>query len=69
LLGIVAALWQDGNAGLALLVGLLSIAFPAIKLVGLAAEAFTQPGLWFYAASSLLAGVLHHLLQAQGRAE
>lgn len=115
LVEIVAALWQDGNAELALLVGLLSIAFPAIKLVGLGAEAFTaasagarsgllhalvpflskwsmmdvllvaivifaakssglaeaftQPGLWFYAASSLLAGVFHHLLQTQGRAE
>lgn len=109
LVAIVAALWRDGNAGLALLVGLLSIVFPAIKLVGLAveafansgsgarggllhalvpflskwsmmdvllvaivifaaktsgfAEAFTQPGLWFYALSSVLAGLLHHLLR------
>lgn len=109
LVAIVAALWRDGNAALALLVGLLSIVFPAIKLVGLAAEAFaisgsgprggllhalvpflskwsmmdvllvaivifaaktsgfaeafTQPGLWFYALSSVLAGLLHHLLR------
>ncbi|SSC66890.1 paraquat-inducible protein A [Ciceribacter selenitireducens] len=109
LVEIVVALWRDGNGGLALLVGLLSIAFPAVKLVGLAAEAFTvsesgprggllhalvpflskwsmmdvllvaivifaaktsglaeaftQPGLWFYAASSVLAGLLHHLLR------
>ena len=114
LVAIVVALWRDGNAGLALLVGLLSIVFPAIKLVGLAAEAFavsgsaarggllhalvpflskwsmmdvllvaivifaaktsglaeafTQPGLWFYAASSVLAGSLHHVLR-QGAAQ
>lgn len=114
LVEIVAALWRDGNGGLALLVGLFSIVFPAVKLVGLAAEAFavsgsgarggllhalvpflskwsmmdvllvaivifaaktsglaeafTQPGLWFYAASSVLAGLLHHWLR-QGAAQ
>lgn len=112
---IVVALWRDGNAWLALLVGLLSIAFPIVKLVGLGAEAFmvpgtdtrsgilhalvpllskwsmmdvllvaivifaakssglaeafTQPGLWFYAASSVLAGLLHHVVQRQARAQ
>ncbi|GEO85621.1 paraquat-inducible protein A [Ciceribacter naphthalenivorans] len=109
LIEIVAALWRDGNGGLATVVGLLSVVFPVVKMVGLTAEAFmppgpqarrglmvflvpilskwsmmdvllvaivifaaktsglaeafTQPGLWFYAASSLLAGLLHHLLE------
>ena len=111
---IVVSLWRDGNAGLAIVVGLISIVFPAVKLLGLAAEAlagaggsrhglmaaivpflskwsmmdvllvaivifaakssglaqaFTQPGLWFYAASSLLAGLLHHGLSTAGRAK
>lgn len=104
---IVATLWGGGNAGLAIVVALLSIVFPALKLVGIAAEvlapgagesgllgrllphlsrwsmmdvllvavvifaaktsglatAFTQPGLWFYAASSVMAGVLHGLAE------
>lgn len=105
LIDIVAGLWQSGDRALACLVCLLSIIFPAIKMVGIAAEglppvdgvrggallsrlipllskwsmmdvmlvaivivaakssglanAFTQPGLWFYAASALFAGLLH----------
>jgi paraquat-inducible protein A len=46
----------------------VAIVIFAAKSSGLA-EAFTQPGLWFYATSSVLAGVLHHLLQRQGRAQ
>lgn len=39
---------------------LVAIVIFAAKTSGLAA-AFTQPGLWFYAASSVMAGVLHAL--------
>lgn len=102
---IVLSLWREGNSALAAAVGLLSIVFPSVKLVGLMAEAlgptggderrglmhslvpllskwsmmdvllvaivifaaktsglaeaFTQPGLWFYASSALIAGLLH----------
>ncbi|MCM2473261.1 paraquat-inducible protein A [Rhizobium sp. CG5] len=109
LIGIVLSLWQNGSPGLAVLVGLLSIVFPAVKMVGLMAEAlapletgaaallvrrivphlskwsmmdvmlvaivifaaktsglasaFTQPGLWFYAISSVMAGLLNILLR------
>ncbi|MHB0951771.1 MAG: paraquat-inducible protein A [Allorhizobium sp.] len=105
LVEIVLSLWREGNSALAALVGLLSIVFPSVKLVGLMAEAlgpaggdkgrglmhalvpllskwsmtdvllvaivifaaktsglaeaFTQPGLWFYAASAVIAGLLH----------
>ena len=114
LIEIVASLWRDGDAALAVVVGLISIVFPAVKLLGLAAEAlsradgasrgliatmvpflskwsmmdvllvaivifaakssglaeaFTQPGLWFYAASALLAGLLQQGLGTQARAE
>ncbi|MGX5664781.1 paraquat-inducible protein A [Rhizobium daejeonense] len=109
LLVIVASLWQGGDETLAILVALLSIVFPAIKLLGLTAEAlapvsspadgdllrrlvpilakwsmmdvllvalvivaaktsglaeaFTQPGLWFYAGSALIAGLLPALIK------
>lgn len=111
LLAIVASLWQSGDGVLAILVALLSIVCPAIKLLGLTAEAlapvstpgewdllrrlvpilsrwsmmdvllvalvivaaktsglaeaFTQPGLWFYAGSAILAGFLHAMLKRQ----
>lgn len=103
LLGIVSALWEQQNWMLALLVGLFSVVFPLIKLVGIAVEvtaasredagglvsrlmpvlarwsmmdvmlvalvivaaktsgmasAFTQPGLWFYAGSAILTGLV-----------
>ncbi len=97
---LVAGLWRGGDEGLAVIVGLFSIALPIAKLTWLAAEllprrirggflarmmpylarwsmmdvmlvaitvfaaktsglavAITQPGLWFYAASALSAGV------------
>lgn len=97
---LVAGLWSGGDQGLAMVVGLFSIALPIAKLAWLAAEflpkrmrggflarmmpylarwsmmdvmlvaitvfaaktsglavAVTQPGLWFYAASALTAGV------------
>lgn len=41
---------------------LVAIVIFAAKTSGLA-EAFTQPGLWFYAASSMLAGLLHRFLR------
>ncbi|MGV8938129.1 MAG: paraquat-inducible protein A [Allorhizobium sp.] len=107
LIGIIVSLWRDGDGALAALVGLFSVIFPAVKLIGLMAEwlaagrdgsgklgwivpllskwsmmdvmlvaivifaaktsglanAFTQPGLWFYTASALLAGVLQAMLR------
>lgn len=96
LLGVVTGLWQNGDVLLAMVIGLFSLAFPAIKLFtvfeaaygagrfpawagamakwsmmdvllvalivfaaktsGLA-SAITQPGLWFYAASTALTAV------------
>lgn len=103
LLGIVASLWAQENQLLAVVVGLLSIVFPIVKLIGVAfeatsrgdgkharllagllpllarwsmmdvmlvalvivaakttgiASAFTQPGLWFYAASAVMTSLL-----------
>lgn len=108
LLGIVASLWAQENQLLAVVVGLLSIVFPVIKLIGVAfeatsrgdgkhdrllagllpllarwsmmdvmlvalvivaakttgiASAFTQPGLWFYAASAVLTSLLQMQLR------
>lgn len=109
LIDIVVSLWQQGNGGLAVLVGLFSIVFPVIKLFGIALEAtapaepsgkgnwiarllpilekwsmmdvmlvalvivaaktsgmasaFTQPGLWFYAASAIMTGLMQMKLQ------
>lgn len=109
LVAIIWSLWQGGNGPLAVLVAMLSIAFPVLKLVGLTAEAitpaerrhsdallsrlvphlsrwsmtdvmlvaivifaakttglasaFTQPGLWFYAGSSVIAGLLQMILR------
>jgi paraquat-inducible protein A len=39
---------------------LVAIVIAAAKATGLA-DAFTQPGLWFYAASSIISGLLHSL--------
>ncbi|WP_230172257.1 paraquat-inducible protein A [Rhizobium sp. CECT 9324] len=106
LITIIASLWQGGDVLLSVIVGLVSVVFPWIKLIGLAAEhlncverqaggwveklvpvlsrwsmmdvllvalvifaakttglaqAFSQPGLWFYAGSVVLAAVLHRL--------
>ena len=38
----------------------------AAKTSGVA-DAFTQPGLWFYAASALVVTMTHYLLQWRGR--
>jgi paraquat-inducible protein A len=106
LIQVISSLWAGGDPALALVVGLVSIAFPVLKLVLVAAEevvgerisgqgalvrlvpilskwsmmdvllvaivifatktsglaqAFTQPGLWFYAGSSLAVAVLSGL--------
>ncbi|MDM7979582.1 MAG: paraquat-inducible protein A [Rhizobium sp.] len=106
LIEVIVSLYADGDGLLALLVGLVSIGFPLIKLLLLAAEniagevqlgqglltrlvpvlskwsmmdvllvaivifatktsglaqAFTQPGLWFYAGSSLAVAALSGL--------
>ncbi|MFB9947708.1 paraquat-inducible protein A [Rhizobium puerariae] len=104
LIELVGALFQTGDVGLALVVGLFSIVFPVFKLTGLAmqfsglagraglfsrvlphlsrwsmmdvmlvaivvfaakssglAAAVSQPGLWFYAASAVIAGLLPSL--------
>lgn len=103
---VILSLWNGGDEALAILVGLVSIAFPLTKLLLVAAEqladhraatasflerlvpvlskwsmmdvllvailifatktsglaqAFTQPGLWFYAASSLFVVALSAL--------
>ncbi|PZM14038.1 paraquat-inducible protein A [Rhizobium tubonense] len=41
---------------------LVAIVITAAKTTGLA-TAFTQPGLWFYAASTIISGLLHFLLR------
>ncbi|MEQ8482451.1 MAG: paraquat-inducible protein A [Hoeflea sp.] len=104
LLGVVAALWAGDDAVLAIVVALISIVFPVIKMIAIAAEAlgngfdsafarsvlpqlsrwslmdvvlvalvivaaktggiaqaFSQPGLWFYAGSALMAALAHAL--------
>ena len=109
LIGIVTSLWSQGSPALALVIALLSIAFPIAKLIGIAVEAtapsaggrqdravarllpilgkwsmmdvmlvalvivaaktsgmataFTQPGLWFYAASAVMTGILQMRLR------
>ncbi|WP_159950742.1 paraquat-inducible protein A [Rhizobium sp. 18065] len=106
LLSVIGSLWHGGDGLLAVIVGLVSVVFPSVKLLGLAAEhlnaaerrqggwigtlvpilsrwsmmdvllvalvifaakttglvqAFSQPGLWFYAGSVVLAAILHRL--------
>ncbi|MCJ9673251.1 MULTISPECIES: paraquat-inducible protein A [unclassified Neorhizobium] len=104
LLALVAALFQEGDVALSMVVGLFSIVFPIVKLLGLAVQlsgrsaeggffrramphlskwsmmdvmlvaivvfaakssglavAVSQPGLWFYAASAIIAGLLPSL--------
>lgn len=104
LLELVAALFEEGDVALSLVVGLFSIVFPIVKLAGLTVQlsgrvrqagffgramphlskwsmmdvmlvaivvfaakssglavAVSQPGLWFYAASAIIAGVLPSL--------
>ncbi|HVK90589.1 MAG TPA: paraquat-inducible protein A [Mycoplana sp.] len=109
LLGIVASLWLQDDRMLAAVVGLLSVVFPVVKLIGVAfeattargegghdkllarllpllarwsmmdvmlvalvivaaktsgvASAFTQPGLWFYAASAVMTSLLQMRLR------
>lgn len=106
LIDIVSSLWREGDLALSIVVALVSIVFPAFKLIGITVEmlaqtmageagegglaarlmphlsrwammdvllvaivifaaktsgfasAFTQPGLWFYAGSSVVASVL-----------
>ena len=110
LLSIIVSLWDGGDGLLSVIVGLVSVVFPTIKLIGLAAEhlnvadrqaggwieklvpvlsrwsmmdvllvalvifaakttglvqAFSQPGLWFYAGSVVLAAILHRLPAAR----
>lgn len=106
LIEVVRSLWRGGDMALALVVALVSLIFPAVKLVLIAveliaaerqagqgmlarlvpvlskwsmmdvllvaivifatktsglAQAFTQPGLWFYAGSSLAVALLSGL--------
>jgi paraquat-inducible protein A len=108
LLGVVAALWAGDDAVLAVVVALISLVFPVIKMIAIAAEAlgggfdsafarsvlpqlsrwslmdvvlvalvivaaktggiaqaFSQPGLWFYAGSALMAALAHALADRQ----
>lgn len=44
LVDLVLSLWTGGNVGLAALVALFSIVFPAVKLVGIAVEATARDG-------------------------
>lgn len=109
LLGVIATLWTGDDPVLALVVGLVSVVFPVVKLVAIAAEAlglshkpglamrllphlsrwslmdvvlvalvivaaktgglaeaFSQPGLWFYAGSALTAALAHGLAGRSG---
>ncbi|WP_081963975.1 paraquat-inducible protein A [Hoeflea sp. BAL378] len=109
LLGVIAALWMGDDRLLAIVVALVSVAFPVVKLIAIAAEgvgmearsglaagllpqlsrwslmdvvlvalvivaaktggiaqAFSQPGLWFYAGSALAAALAHGLAQRLG---
>ena len=111
LLGVIATLWSGGDPALAVVVGVVSVVFPVVKLVAIAAEAvgvaprsglamrvlpqlsrwslmdvvlvalvivaaktggiaqaFSQPGLWFYAASALTAAAAHGLAGRLGKA-
>ncbi|MCC0014434.1 MAG: paraquat-inducible protein A [Hoeflea sp.] len=111
LLGVIATLWTGDDPVLALVVGLVSVVFPVVKLVAIAAEAlglsrkpglavrllphlsrwslmdvvlvalvivaaktgglaeaFSQPGLWFYAGSALTAAIAHGLAGRSGTA-
>lgn len=111
LLTIIGQLWESGNALLAVIVAVVSIALPILKIVSLAVEAmsgreggagtaffnhvvpqlsrwslmdvllvaiviaaaktsglasaFTQPGLWCYAGSTIVSGLLHSLLRKE----
>ena len=47
---------------------LVALVIVAAKTSGVA-DAFTQPGLWFYAASALVVTLTHYLLQVRGREE
>ncbi len=110
LLELVAALFEEGDVALSLVVGLFSIVFPIVKLAGLTVQlsgrvrqagffgramphlskwsmmdvmlvaivvfaakssglavAVSQPGLWFYAASAIIAGVLPSLSRTGSR--
>ena len=55
LIGIVTSLWSQGSPALALVI-------VAAKTSGMA-TAFTQPGLWFYAASAVMTGILQMRLR------
>lgn len=111
LIDIVGSLWLEGDVALSIVVALLSIVFPAVKLVGITVEmlapgagegglaarlmphlsrwammdvllvaivvfaaktsglasAFTQPGLWFYAGSSVAASILQAIAAKRRR--
>ena len=110
LLGVIASLWRGDDPALAVVVGLVSVAFPVIKMVAISAEAvgiehrsglamrllphlsrwslmdvvlvalvivaaktggiaqaFSQPGLWLYAGSALLAALAHGLAGRFGK--
>ncbi|MDP2121048.1 MAG: paraquat-inducible protein A [Hoeflea sp.] len=111
LLGVIAALWTGGDPVLAIVVGLVSVVFPVVKLIAIAAEAvgaghrsglamrvlphlsrwslmdvvlvalvivaaktggiaqaFSQPGLWFYLGSALTAAAAHAIAGRLGKA-
>ena len=104
LIEVIATLWTGGDVLLAIVVGLVSVAFPVVKMLAIAtealgqakgdglamrliphlsrwslmdvvlvalvivaaktggiAEAFSQPGLWFYAGSTLTAAMAQGL--------
>ncbi len=104
LLGVVWGLWRNGDAGLAVLVGTVSIAFPVVKLftvfeaafgagrypawAGLLskwsmmdvllvailvfaaktsglASAISQPGIWFYATSTIATAIAASLVRSR----
>ena len=72
LIEVVVSLWDGGDGALAAVVALVSIVFPFVAIVIFAtktsglAQAFTQPGLWFYAGSSLAVVALSALGRRAG---
>lgn len=101
LIEVILSLWRGGDPALAVVVALVSVAFPIVKMLAIAveavggggngltarllphlsrwslmdvvlvalvivaaktggiAQAFSQPGLWFYAGSAILSAIAH----------
>jgi paraquat-inducible protein A len=71
LIGVISGLFTNGDYGLALLVGAVSIVFPLVAILVFAAKtsglatAVTQPGVWFYAASTIATAFAASMVHAK----